>query len=217
MVLLACALLVAAAAPVWAQSETPGKLVFGDNYVLASGQSLNGDLGVLGGNAIIERDATVNGDVMVAGGTLTVVGQVDGNIAVFGGSVSLQDSARVTGDVVTFGGSVDRSEGATVLGSVESRGDGNDLPAAGILTPETFDIAPQAVQPPARSFGNWLFATLLRILRALVMTLAMAALAALLALVWPRGLERLSDTVRFQPLPVFLVGVLSWIIGSVWW
>lgn len=215
IVLLACVLLVAMAAPVWAQSDTPGKLVFGSNYVLASGQTLNGDLGVLGGNAVIEQDAAVNGDVMVAGGALTVAGQVNGDIAVFGGSVSLQDSARVTGDVVTFGGSVDRSEGATVLGSVESRGDGSDLPPAGILTPENFNIAPQDLQPPARSFGDWLLATLLRILRALVMTLAMAALAALLALIWPKGLERLGDTVRFQPLPVFLVGVLSWVIGSV--
>ncbi|MER2599246.1 MAG: polymer-forming cytoskeletal protein [Caldilineales bacterium] len=213
IVLLACVLLVTAAAPVLAQSDTPGKLVFGSNYVLASGQSLSGDLGVLGGNAVIEQGATVNGDVMVAGGTLTVAGQVNGDIAVFGGSAVLHDSARITGDVVSFGGSVDRSEKATVLGSVQSRGDGSDLPVPGMLTPENFNIAPGQIQPPNRSFGDWLLAVVLRVIRVLVMTLAMAALAALLALVWPRGIERLSDTVRLQPLPVFLVGVLSWIIG----
>ncbi len=213
--LLALVLLAALAAPAAAQEGEPGKLVVGGVYTLSSGQQLRGDLGVVGGQATIEQGATVTGDVLVAGGTLRVAGRINGDIAVFGGSVTLERTAFVAGNLVTFGGSVQRSPGAVVSGEVREGGslDLPGLPGAlfvpGVdrfnLTPETrFDRTP----------GQWLVFMLLRALRTGILIVALAALALLVALLWPSGVQRLGQTARQQPVAVILVGLLSWVVGA---
>lgn len=202
------------ALPVAAQPEVPGKFVFGGTYTLANGQQLSGDLGVVGGVATIDAGALVTGDVMVAGGTLNLAGQINGDVAVFGGSVSLTDSAVIQGDLVTYGGSIQRSEGATVLGDVSQGGASEFTLPSDVTAPDGFDQEYGTMQPDRPTTpGGWLLHILWRIVRAGVMTLALAALAALTALLWPRGLERLTKTTQQQPLIVFAVGLLSWIVG----
>ena len=49
-------LLLAPARPAYAQSGGPGKIIFGDNYTLKSGEKLNGDLVVFGGNVTVESE-----------------------------------------------------------------------------------------------------------------------------------------------------------------
>ena len=48
------ALLVLGVSPALAQDGDGGKVVIGQNYVLAAGNQLHGDLAVLGGSAVIE-------------------------------------------------------------------------------------------------------------------------------------------------------------------
>jgi lipopolysaccharide export system protein LptA len=48
-------LLIAPASPAYAQSGEPGKIVFGDNFTLESGEELNGDLVVFCGNVTVEK------------------------------------------------------------------------------------------------------------------------------------------------------------------
>jgi cytoskeletal protein CcmA (bactofilin family) len=212
--LFVLALLVVLAAPVAAQGDNPGKLVVGGQYTLRSGQQLEGDLGVVGGQATIEEGATVNGDVMVAGGTLRVAGRIEGAIAVFGGSVTLEPTAYVAGDLVTFGGSVERSPGAVVDGDMREGGtfDAPGWPGT-LLLPgmDRFTAAPEVSfqQTP----GQWLLLILMRAIRAGVMILALAALALVATLLWPKGIERLGQTVIQQPVLIFLVGLLGWVVG----
>ena len=212
--LFVLALLVLLAAPVAAQGGEPGKLVVGGEYTLRSGQVLRGDLGVVGGVATIEQGATVSGDVMVAGGVLRVAGRINGDIAVFGGSVTLERSAYVAGDLVNFGGSVQRAEGATVTGEMREGGDFvfPDLPGA-LLLPgaDRFEPGPQVTLQD--SPGRWLAVMVFRALRTGVMILALAALALVVSLLWPRGIERLGKTALQQPVVVVLVGLLSWVVG----
>jgi uncharacterized protein YacL len=64
-----------------------------------------------------------------------------------------------------------------------------------------------------QSPGQWLALLLLRIVRTGIMILALAALALVVAMFWPKGIERLGQTAMHQPVPVFLVGLLSWVVG----
>lgn len=212
--LFVVALLAILVAPVAAQGNEPGKLVVGGQYTLAEGQQLDGDLGVIGGQATIEDGATVNGDVMVAGGALTVAGRIDGDIAVFGGSVALERTAQVTGDLVTFGGSVQRSPGAEVSGETREGGafDVPNLPGPMFL-PGMDSFTPGGDFYVQQSPGEWLVAALLRAIRTGIVILALAALALVVSLFWPKGIERLGKTVLSQPAPVVLVGLLSWVVG----
>jgi hypothetical protein len=212
--LFAVALLAVLVAPVAAQGSDPGKLVVGGTYTLRAGQQLDGDLGVVGGVATVEEGATVQGDVMVAGGTLAVAGRINGDIAIFGGSVTLERSAYVDGDLVNIGGSVQRSAGAVVTGEVREGGE-FDFPVAPgpMFFPDLERFSFGSEVGAQQSPGQWLALLLLRIIRTGIMVLALAALALVVALFWPKGVERLGQTAMHQPVLVFLVGLLSWVIG----
>lgn len=212
--LFVVALLAVLAAPVAAQRDEPGKLVVGGQYTLAEGQQLDGDLGVIGGQATIEEGAVVNGDVMVAGGVLAVAGRIDGDVAVFGGTVTLERTANVSGDLVTFGGTVQREPGAVVSGEMRDGGS-FDLPLGPgpMFLPDMDPFTPDRGTSLQQSPGEWLVAALLHAIRTGILILALAALALVVALLWPRGIERLGKTVLSQPVPVVLVGLLSWVVG----
>ena len=49
----------------------------------------------------------------------------------------------------------------------------------------------------------------------IVWTLAITAMALVVALLWPKGIERMGRTGIEQPAMVFLTGLISWILGLV--
>src|SRR5215510_16306532 len=118
--------------PVFALGAADGKVIFGDNFTLESGQELDGDLVVFGGNVTIEEDADVNGSIVVFGGTVSSDGNINGDLVIFGGQIELNDHAVVDGNVVTVGGQLEQAAGAEVRGDVVE-----DIPA-----PEVPDIPP---------------------------------------------------------------------------
>ena len=59
---------------VYAKSNQEGP-IFGSNFTLKSGETLNEDLVVFGGSVSIEKGATVNGAVVLFGGSLTLDGE----------------------------------------------------------------------------------------------------------------------------------------------
>ena len=113
--ILVLLILGAAGSVVFAQ-EGGDKFVFGENFVLRSGEVLGGNLALLGGTATLEEGSTVKGDVAVAGGQLIIAGTVEGSAAVLGGTAVLEDTAVIEGDFASFGGSVEKSPGATIQG-----------------------------------------------------------------------------------------------------
>lgn len=94
------------------------KVIFGGNFTLAKGETLNGDLVVFGGNVNLEDQSTVNGDTVVMGGNVTSNGTMNGNLVSLGGVVTLQHSARVNGDLTVLGGSFEQSDGASISGNI---------------------------------------------------------------------------------------------------
>jgi len=56
--------------PVYAGGFQDGKIIFGEDFTLDSGETLEGDLLVLGGNLVLEDGSLVNGDILVMGGII---------------------------------------------------------------------------------------------------------------------------------------------------
>ena len=116
LVLLLTAVLIPAT--VTASGFSDDKVIFGGNFTLNSGETLNGDLVVFGGNVILETSSTVNGDTVVMGGNVTSNGTINGNLVVLGGIVELQEEARVIGDLTVLGSSFVQAPGAYVSGTI---------------------------------------------------------------------------------------------------
>jgi hypothetical protein len=124
-------------------------VIFGDDYTVANGQTVNGSLVIFGGSATVENAGTVTGEVIIFGGSATLYGKVNGSTVVFGGDVSQNPGAlnnaevvifgggadlagHVSGDVVVFGGDVDLASTAVVDGDLSTPG-GEVARAAGAV------------------------------------------------------------------------------------
>lgn len=212
--LLAAILISVAVVPAFAQDTGGDKVVFGGAYTVEAGETLAGDLAVFGGSARVEEGGLVRGDVLMMGGFLEVLGTVDGDIAVFGGSANLGSSAIVTGDLVRFGGSLDAAPGAEVRGDLR-QDEAFDLPgfwSDGFL-PRVFVPSVPMLDSADRSPGNWLLAAFLALIRSVAMTAALGALALVVSLIWPRGVERIGEAGQKMPFMALAVGALTWLVG----
>lgn len=197
--LLLLVLLLAPASPAYAQSGDPGKIVFGDNFTLKSGETLNGDLVVFGGNVTVEKDADLNGNLVVFGGTISSNGNLNGDVVVFGGQISLAEKAVVAGDVVTIGGQVNQAEGAKIKGEVvKNVAPDIQIPSGGRIPPD--------VTPPQINFDFNPFWTVAGIFsRALII----AALAMLMVVFLKPQMDLVSQAIVKQPLMSGGVGFLT--------
>jgi hypothetical protein len=194
--LILLVLLVLAAAPGVVQaaapnqgllSPQPDQFVFGDNFTLDSGQTLDGNLWVFGGNAELRSGSRVNGNIHLFGGNVRVDGVVEGDIQAAGGNVQLRDNAVVRGNVQMFGGSVSRSSGARVEGGISEPNQAPfRFPAPGVVP----------VNPPNMTFAN----PFIEFIGFVFQAVLTAALAVLVALFLPVQTERVARTVVSQPV-----------------
>ena len=191
-------LLLAPASPVYAQSGEPGKIVFGDNFTLKSGEKLNGDLVVFGGNVTVEEDANLNGNLVVFGGTISSNGNLNGDVVVFGGQIALDEKAVVAGDVVTIGGQLTQAEGAKIKGEVVKNVSPDIQIPSGRIPPD--------VTPPSVNFDFNPFWTVAGIFyRAVIL----AALAMLVVVFLKPQMENVSQAIVSQPVMSGGVGLLT--------
>lgn len=207
--ILITVLVLAAAFPGAAYAQTTGgeegKFVFGGSYTLDSGETLNGGLVVVGGSAELEEGSLVVGDVVVVGGELDIYGEVDGTVIAVGGKAYLGEDSVIDEDLVTIGGAVQREEGAVVRGAITAE------------MPEDFDL--DAFDPDMlRENQDWRtsmyrgFKPVGDLILNFMQSLAMAALAAVLALFLLKPMERVSSAVVSQPLPAGGLGILTLIV-----
>ena len=197
-VLLALVLLLAlgfaSAAPAFADgTQGGGRFCTGDNFTLASGQSIDSLL-AFGCNVTIEQDATVRGDLADFGGNVTISGTVGGNIVTFGGNILLTSTAVVNGDIASMGGNVRNDPGATINGGVNTNG--GNIPPVTPITPRF-----------SRNFGFGF-----DLLGGIVTALAFAALGALVVIFAPNATKRVSDAAQAKPLNTAGVGCLTMIL-----
>jgi hypothetical protein len=176
--------------------------IFGENYTLKSGETLNEDLVVFGGSVSIEKDAKVNGAIVLFGGSFTLDGDVNKDVVVMGGAVKLGANAHIHGNLVTLGAPVDRDAGAKVDGDVINNPTRPSLPTAP-SAPSVPDV-PRAVE----NYTN----PILNALGVLTQSIVFALLAMLIALFLPIQMRRVSDGVLAQPFVSFGMGLLTLIV-----
>ncbi len=195
----------AAAAPLIPGVGADDKIVLGENYVLASGQTLRGNLLVVGGNATLESGAQVSGDVAILGGTLNDNGTITGSIATLGGTVFLNADAVVQGDIALMGGTLHRDSGARVDGKVTS----------GSVAPFNVTVPESALQPQRFSPLSWWFSNdnpLWAGTRFLGTILTVAALAMLVVLMAPNAAARTAQAVSTQAVVAGGIGLLTAVV-----
>ena len=195
---------LAPAYPVYAQSGQPGKIIFGDNYTLKSGDQLDGDLVVFGGNVTVEEDANLNGNLVVFGGTVSNAGNLNGDVVVFGGQISLADKAVVGGDVVTIGGQLNKADGAKIKGEVVKN-------VSPVIKLPNGNISP-SITPPNIHVGLNPFWTAASVFyRAVII----AALAMLIVIFLKPQMEHVGQAIVRQPMLSGGMGLLTVIGGPI--
>lgn len=211
--LIFLSLLLAQSTPAFAQGPDPdddGRIIFGSNFTVASGDTFDGDLVVFGGNVTIEEDAVLNGDLVVIGGTIRSNGEMQGNIVVMGGQVSLEEAALVAGDVVTIGGQLDRAEGAQIEGEVVNNAAPDILFPSGRIPPDTPGVPDVPVIPRPEIVVNYNpFGEFVRVLGSAILVSFLGVLATLF---FQSHLARVSQAVVTQPLMTTSIGLLTIVV-----
>ena len=190
-----------------------GRVIFGDNFTLESGDTLTGDLVVFGGNVKVEEDATVQGDAVVIGGNVTLDGIVEGSVVIIGGSTTMGASSLVEGDLVTVGGSLRREPGSEIEGEVVT-----NIPAPDIQIPDVpksprvpdVPIPPSPPSPPTFNFdpiGNFF--------GMLFTAISVSLLAMVASLFLQPQIERVSQAVVGQPVIAGSIGLLTGVMAPV--
>jgi cytoskeletal protein CcmA (bactofilin family) len=202
---------------VHAQGPGPdnGRVIFGSNITIESGDTFEGDLVVFGGNVTVEEDATLNGDLVVIGGTVECNGEVQGDVVIVGGQAHLEDMAVVSGDVVLVGGQIEQAEGAVIEGDlVNNVAPQIDMPNGKIppIVPIVPDVPPMPPVPDVPSLPgivNNNFNPFFSFGRVFASSLLVAFLGILAVLFFQQRLDKVSQAVVVQPLMTMSIGLLT--------
>jgi hypothetical protein len=205
---LILALLILPAGVVYARGSSSGlldgRVIFGDDFTLESGDTLTGDLVVFGGNVAIEEEAVVQGDMVVIGGNVTLDGTVTGSTVSVGGSTTISETAVVKGDLVTVGGALSRDPGSEVEGEVVT-----NIPAPDIRIPDV----PNPPLPPNPPDVNLNLNPVASFFRMFGTAIAVSLLAMLASLFLQPQIERVSQAVVGQPVIAGSVGLLTGVMS----
>ncbi|MFN2148678.1 MAG: hypothetical protein ACK2T2_09800 [Anaerolineales bacterium] len=180
-----------------------GRVVLGGEFVLNTGETLDGDLAVIGGIATLESGSRVTGTVFLVGGNLVADGTIGGDLAVVGGNARLGPEAVVEGDLVTFGGNVNRN-GGRILGDTIS---GEEL-----NFPYNWRFNTELPFRIANGIGTNYVG---RVVGYLFQSFMLAALAVLVVMFLPKQVSLVSDTVVDQPIIAGAFGLLTIIVGPI--
>jgi cytoskeletal protein CcmA (bactofilin family) len=182
------------------QPARPPGVVVGGSYAVVAGQTVRGDLVAIGASVVIEAGATLDGALTVVGGSTVVDGLVTGAVHAYGGALSLGSSARVLGDLSSNYAAYDPTAGSRVEGTVQA---GNEPPVRFALPADVgapAGLASRAVA--ARNPAD-----------AVVRSLALGLVAALLMAALPLRVGRVRDTMLHHPARAGLDGFVTFVVA----
>ena len=179
-------------------------VIFGDDFTLASGQTIDGDLIVFGGNAVIEQGAVVTKGVVVFGGNVQIAGDVKEDVVLFGGNADLQSTAIIGGRLVTSGGNVSRQDGAVVEGGESHGFSEGDFPFSGITPRSGYEIP---------SFFDPFYLLAMGGARAVGTALALGIIALTVTSLWAQPVQRVTNAITAAPTAAGGFGLLTLIAG----
>ncbi len=210
LLLVMVALATAWVSPAFAQEgdRDDGQIVFGRNVDLEAGQVIDGGLVIFGGNLSMAANSRIRGDLAVFGGNTEIAGDVHGDVAVIGGNIYLAPSARVDGDIFCLGGRVQKDSGAQVTGKQTDTGRlelGRFFPR---LSEFRFAFA------PPRWGGFDAVSAVWHLMRAVLVSLAVAVVGLLVVLFLPEHAAVVGRTITGAAAPSFGVGLLTLFLGA---
>jgi hypothetical protein len=189
--------------------DSGGRVIFGSNFTLESGDTFNGDLVVFGGNVTVEENANLNGNLVIFGGTAKSNGQVKGDVVIIGGQVNLEEKAHVTGDVVTVGGQLQQAEGAQIDGKVVNNIQPEIQIPNGRIPPSV--VVPNVPTPSVKVDFNPFWSAMGVLIRAV----AVALLAMLVVMFLQPQLNRVGQAITGQPLMSGGIGLLTVLVAPI--
>ncbi|RLC80522.1 MAG: hypothetical protein DRI61_05575 [Chloroflexi bacterium] len=187
-----------------------GKVLYGEDFVLKSGEKYEGDVVLFDGKLVLEEDSHLEGDVVIFGKPAQIAGYLEGDLVVFGDDITLESTARVDGDVVTFGGKVHKAEGAIIEGEeveIPFLGWIGGLPWASLATFEGWKGYPHL------RYFDFLTSFTFGIFRFFVTLLALMAVGVLIGIFWPEQVEQVGETILKAPFASGGVGLAALILG----
>ncbi len=180
-----------------------GGIAVNDRYVLGKDEVHRGNLTVIAREVELEAGSRVDGNLsIVASGLVTLNGEVNGNVSVLAPDARLESGLRVNGDLSICVRDVNRSPDAVISGN---QNEGCDQLGAVFSGRDANGIRRIRNLP----FGGYTEPPLLRIFRVIVTACAVAALAALVMLFFPRHIGHITETATSAPITTGLVGFLS--------
>jgi hypothetical protein len=219
LVLLLAAGVLLPATPALADGSPPGDdgvVIWNEDYTLEEGERLDGSLVVFNGDATLEADSHVEGSVIIWNGNVEVDGTVDEDVVVSGGDIYLGEDAWIGGSVTcSWNCDLEEEEGAHVEGGY-TEGD----PLSGFRYDGENGISiPMLPGPPLEqlrslrerslSFPRQALHWALRFIRGVTAILVVAAVAGLVALIWPQPTAQIGRTVVKAPWQSLGMGALT--------
>lgn len=189
-------------------SNTEAKTINGDQFILGqsftltAGDTLNGNLVVIGGTVTTDAGSIINGDMVMVGGTVSIGGKLTGDIVCVGGTGTVADTAVIEGDVISAGGWLNISPKAQVNGTTN------------INTPGDFKWNFGEIFKKRENFG-WFNDPVNKVLTDMFQVLAMAALAALIVLIFGKPAAKVADAIAISPALSWGIGLLTLLVFPV--
>jgi hypothetical protein len=153
----------------------------------------------IGGDVTVGEHEYVGDAVVAVLGRARIDGRVSGDVVAVGGDVLLGPRSRVSGSVTSVGGQIERAEGARVDGEVNQVQ--VTLPRMGPLV----RFAPLHMN----SWLGWPFSAADRLVVTLLRLGVVGLFAALVVLVAPTPVRRVSERIAKEPLKSGLVGLAA--------
>ena len=201
-------------------STVNGEVFVFNGNVQAAGR-VNGDLAVIKGDLMVAQTGWVTGELLGMGGTREIAGRVDGNLSGLFGQTVLRGTAVIGGDVLGGPGGLILDPGAQVGGQVE-RIPGPSFPFSEPkielpeLTPPALPELPSVPVLPGDqpdTLGDRIGGFVGRVFVAIMLSLALLVVGALIAAIWPRPTQRVADCIADLPLRSLGLGLLTFLIA----
>ena len=198
--LVLLALLLAACNTTSSANNSADLVALQRTYRLAAGESQGGDLVLVAERVTLEAQSTVGGDVAITGRTVEVNGEIRGDAVIVAERLTLGPQARLHGDLVACARTFERAESAWVAGElVEECSNSPNLGLDQLLTD---------------AWLSWQASWLLRAGSVVFGALFFGALAALGAVLIPRPLACMAETICERPWQAGTVGLLTLAIAG---
>jgi hypothetical protein len=219
LVLLLAAGFLFPAAPALANDGPPGDegvIIWNEDYTLEEGEELVGNLVVFNGDVTLEADSHVEGSVVIWNGNIEVDGTVTQDVVVSGGNIHLGEAAWVGGSVVcSWNCDLDQEEGAHVEGGYTEgdplsgfRYEGENGISVPVLPNPPFIELP-TLGERSLSFPGRALNTALKFIRSVTTILVVAAVAGLVALIWPEPTAQVGRVAVEAPWHSLGIGVVT--------